>query len=88
MPSKLAIEFVSRLVLRYGFAGDHVVGSRSSAEETLRLVAGHVADVSWGLLSRNAEGFRQKTGESPMVIVSFDCSVSHHEPIIYASTAS
>ncbi|KAJ7052467.1 hypothetical protein C8F01DRAFT_1090468 [Mycena amicta] len=59
-PSYAALDFIGKVILRYGLEGDHVPGVRLAADATLRSVIGHVSDVAWGIrriYSRNLKSF-------------------------------
>ncbi|KAJ7061784.1 hypothetical protein C8F01DRAFT_1083167 [Mycena amicta] len=75
-PSYAALDFIGKVILRYGLEGDHVPGVRLAADTTLRSVIGHVSDVAWGMSARHAEISRTRAGRSPLKAVSLDPEIA------------
>ncbi|KAJ7066074.1 hypothetical protein C8F01DRAFT_1079750 [Mycena amicta] len=75
-PSYAALDFIGKVILRYGLEGDHVPGVRLAADATLRSVIGHVSDVAWGMSARHAEISRTRAGRSPLKAVSLDPEIA------------
>ncbi|KAJ7052981.1 hypothetical protein C8F01DRAFT_1261146 [Mycena amicta] len=71
-----ALDFIGKVILRYGLEGDHVPGVRLAADATLRSVIGHVSDVAWGMSARHAEISRTRASRSPLKAISLDPEIA------------
>ncbi|KAJ7051051.1 hypothetical protein C8F01DRAFT_1091837 [Mycena amicta] len=80
-PSYAALDFIGKVILRYGLEGDHVLGVRLAADATLRSVIGHVSDVAWGMSARHAEISRTRASRSPLKAVSLDSEIAEYRPV-------
>ncbi|KAJ7049987.1 hypothetical protein C8F01DRAFT_1264711 [Mycena amicta] len=83
-PSYAALDFIGKVILRYGLEGDHVPGVRLAADATLRSVIGHVSDVAWGMSARHAEISRTRAGRSPLKAVSLDPEIAGVHALIWS----